>query len=175
MSYRCILSSALFEVCTDLKEFEVVPHNGICPLHAWVRGDVDLERCGIILSHSGPVPLLDWQARQAFANVPMSTMRLIADDLGVELRTPDAEDMDYDAVVAMDLMIAIQPNMPHDVIEQALNDRPLKESPIYSEDIDGDTPIHWLMECASRKDSAKLKEFNKGIHIGRAFTNGICG
>lgn len=147
----------------------MVPYTPISPLHSWVRGDVSIDRVGIILSHGMPVPLLEYQAKEAFANVPIGILRKVASELQVPLRQPGAEEMDEEATIAMDLMVAIAPNMLPDDIETALQERPLKEKPsITKEDIDGDAPVLWLMECATRKDAGVIREFHKELTTARA-------
>ena len=53
----------------DLSEYEVVPHEAVSPLFLYLEGKINSESFGIVLKHSHPVPLLEFNAKMGFPNI----------------------------------------------------------------------------------------------------------
>lgn len=158
------VSALQWKLITDLCLYEVVPSSPISPVHAFLRGDIPIDKLGVVIRHDNPVPLLEWQAKRAFASVPLQTMLKLARELKVDTKQPDETDMDFESVVAMDLMMHIDRAMPACEVQSALVARPLLEKPsIVREDICGDAPVQMLMESVSRSDAGKVKDFQADV------------
>ena len=67
----------------DLSEYEVVPHEAVSPLFLYLEGKINSESFGIVLKHSHPVPLLEFNAKMGFPNIEEEDLRYLAEDLGV--------------------------------------------------------------------------------------------
>ena len=157
-----------YGVVTEFDDWEVVPHTPICPAHAQLRGDVPLDATGVVVEHGKPVPLLQWNAREAFANVPESIMKRLCEDYDVPPRDEvDADDIDYESALALDLMAVIDPEMSMESCMAALLDRPSKEDMHLTEDVDFDFTLDELLDTMTRDDAKVFKAHVEKVHASK--------
>lgn len=152
-------SKSQWESVLALDHMEVVPFTPISPIHAFLLNDsVAFDNVGIMASHGKPIDLLEYQALNGFSDVPESAMLKLFKTKDWEVPLPeDDQDIDYDSLLAYDLVQRLHPDLDADGLLEVMSKRLKAATPACDGSLDTIMEDDMLEEVCGLGDKKVIK------------------